>query len=69
VSILLPRWDERTHLLAYGMILIRYLIWERGYVCVFSAEYCRSMCTGWFCANLTQAGVITEKGSVEEMPP
>jgi hypothetical protein len=26
--------------------------------------------TGWFCVNLTQAGVITEKGaSVEEMPP
>jgi hypothetical protein len=28
------------------------------------------ICTGWFCVNLTQAGVITEKGaSVEEMPP
>jgi hypothetical protein len=28
-------------------------------------------CSGWFlCVNLTQAGVITEKGaSVEEMPP
>jgi hypothetical protein len=27
-------------------------------------------CTGWFCVNLTQAGVITEKGaSVGEMPP
>jgi hypothetical protein len=26
--------------------------------------------TGWFCVNLTQAGVITEKGaSVEEMLP
>jgi hypothetical protein len=26
--------------------------------------------TGWFCLNLTQAGVITEKGaSLEEMPP
>ena len=25
---------------------------------------------GWFCVNLTQAGVITERGaSVEEMPP
>jgi hypothetical protein len=29
-----------------------------------------SNCTGWFCINLTQAGVITEKGaSVGEMPP
>jgi hypothetical protein len=28
------------------------------------------MCTGWFCINLTQAGVITEEGaSSEEMPP
>ena len=27
-------------------------------------------CTGWFCVNLTQAGVIIEKGaSLEEMPP
>jgi hypothetical protein len=27
-------------------------------------------CTSWFCVNLTQAGVITEKGaSLEEMPP
>jgi hypothetical protein len=27
-------------------------------------------CTGLFCVNLTQAGVITEKGaSLEEMPP
>ena len=27
-------------------------------------------CTGWFCVNLTQAGVITEKGaSGEEMLP
>jgi hypothetical protein len=27
-------------------------------------------CTGYFCVNLTQAGVITEKGaSVGEMPP
>jgi hypothetical protein len=27
-------------------------------------------CTGWFCVNLTQAGIITEKGaSGEEMPP
>ena len=27
-------------------------------------------CTRWFCVNLTQAGVITEKGaSVGEMPP
>jgi hypothetical protein len=26
--------------------------------------------TDWFCVNLTQAGVITEKGtSVEKMPP
>jgi hypothetical protein len=26
--------------------------------------------TGWFCVNLTQAGVITEKGALgEEMPP
>jgi hypothetical protein len=30
----------------------------------------RPLCTGWFCVNLTQAGVITEKGaSVEERPP
>jgi hypothetical protein len=29
-----------------------------------------SWCTGWFCVNLTPAGVITEKGaSVGEMPP
>ena len=33
----------RIHLLAYGMILIRYLIWGRGHVCVFSTECCRSM--------------------------
>jgi hypothetical protein len=27
-------------------------------------------CTGWFCVNLTQAGVLTEKGvSLEEVPP
>ena len=27
-------------------------------------------CAGWFCVNVTQTGVITEKGaSVEEMPP
>ena len=27
-------------------------------------------CTGWFCVNLTQAGVITEKGAlVGEVPP
>ena len=27
-------------------------------------------CPGWVCVNLTQAGVITEKGaSIEEMPP
>jgi hypothetical protein len=26
--------------------------------------------TGWFCVNLTQAGVTTEKrASLEEMPP
>jgi hypothetical protein len=26
--------------------------------------------TGWFCVNLTQVGVITEKGAyAEEMPP
>jgi hypothetical protein len=29
-----------------------------------------TLCTGYFCVNLTQAGVITEKGaSVGEMPP
>jgi hypothetical protein len=29
-----------------------------------------SYCAGWFCVNLTQAGVITEKrASLEEMPP
>jgi hypothetical protein len=28
------------------------------------------LCTGYFCVNLTQAGVITEKGaSVGEIPP
>jgi hypothetical protein len=25
--------------------------------------------TGWFCVNLTQAGVIEKGASVEEMPP
>ena len=30
----------------------------------------RGICTGWFCVNLTQAGVITEKGALgEEMLP
>jgi hypothetical protein len=29
-----------------------------------------TQCPGWFCVNLTKAGVITEKGaSVEETPP
>ena len=33
----------------------------------FAAE---DSCTGWLCVNLTETGVITEKGaSVEEMPP
>ena len=43
LGILMPRWDERIHLLAYGMILIRYLIWGRGHVCVLSTEYCRNL--------------------------
>jgi hypothetical protein len=37
-------------------------------VCHFESSL--STCTGWFCVNLTQTGVITEKGaSLEEMPP
>ena len=30
---------------------------------------CERDCTGWFCVNLTQAGVITEKGASGEERP
>jgi hypothetical protein len=41
---------------------------KAGGCCVSNIEI--TPCTGWFCVNLMQAGVITEKGaSVEEMPP
>jgi hypothetical protein len=40
---------------------------KRGSLPVSHGE---SQFSGWFCVNLTQARVITEKGaSVEEMPP
>lgn len=42
-GMLLPRWNERIHILAHDMILFRYLIWGRGHVCVFSTECYRSM--------------------------
>ena len=42
-GILIPRWNGRIHILAHGIILFRYLIWGREYVCVFSTECCRSM--------------------------
>ena len=40
---------------------------QPSFILLLSADH---VCTGWFCVNLTQAGVITEKGaSVGEMPP
>jgi hypothetical protein len=43
-------------------------IWNVSYLPMELVPF--GCCTGWFCVNVTQAGVITEKGaSVEEMPP
>jgi len=39
----MPRRNGRIYILAYGMILIRYLIWGRGHICGFFAGCCRSM--------------------------
>jgi hypothetical protein len=40
------------------------------FCCVKLLKTIHTSCIGWFCVNLTQAGVITEKGaSVEKIPP
>jgi hypothetical protein len=35
LGILIPRWDRKIYLLVYGVILIRYLIWEEGMLVFF----------------------------------
>lgn len=62
-GMLLPRWNERIHILAHDMILFRYLIWGRGHVCVFFhrmlQEHASSHSDWWDMLMLGQRTMLT----------
>jgi hypothetical protein len=62
-------WSLIYQLLFLGPVLPQSPSYEKVLQEVLSCASEFKPCTGWLCVNLTQAGVISEKGaSLEEMP-